>query len=298
MRLARRGKRLGVEKDILDLISRETAGFSKGQRQIAKFIVENYDKAAFMTAGQLGLKVGVSESTVVRFASALHFSGYPDMRKALQEMVRGRMNSLQRIEVGKELLDEENVLKTVLISDMEKLHTTLSEINKKDFDAAVSEIIKARNLYIVGMRSATALAGFMGYYLNLLLDNVRLVSDNAISEIYEQMLHIDEDDLIIGISFPRYSRRTVMALDFAKKRGARIIALTDTANSPFVSIADICLFARSDMVSFLDSLVAPLSLINALIVTVGMKNGKNLEETFGRLEKLWTEHHVYENDES
>lgn len=290
----RREKRASVDRDVLSVISRETSGFSKGQRRIAKYILENYDKAAFMTAGKLGKTVGVSESTVVRFAADLGYGGYPGMRKALQDMIRNRLTSIQRIEVSKAVLSGENVVKAVLSSDMEKLQLTLEEINREDFNAAVEAILGARHVYIVGMRSATALASFMGFYFNLILENVRIVNDTAISEIYEQILRVGPGDVIVGISYPRYSRRTVKALEYAKNRGAKVIAVTDGENSPLVPRADIFLFARSEMVSFLDSLVAPLSLINALIVAIGMHSQESLENTFNSLEQLWSENEVYE----
>ncbi|MEG1404270.1 MAG: MurR/RpiR family transcriptional regulator [Oscillospiraceae bacterium] len=287
-----------MEKDVLAVISNDNTHFSKGQRHIAQYILENYDKAAFMTAGKLGSTVGVSESTVVRFAAELGYDGYPGMRKALQEMIRNRLTSVQRIEVAKELIDDKNVLKAVLTADMEKLQKTLEEIDQVSFDAAVDAIINAKHVYIAGMRSSTALSGFMGYYLNLLRDNVHLLHDTAVSEVYEQILRIGEGDVFIGMSYPRYSARTVKAMRFAKNSGATTISLTDGETSPLVGISDITLFARSDMVSFLDSLVAPLSLVNALIVSIGLRSKDALSETFKRLEVLWLENEVYENTES
>ena len=250
-----------MERDILSLINRENVRYSKGQRMIIKYITENYDKAAFMTAGKLGKTVGVSESTVVRFASELGYDGYPGMRKAMQEMVRNRLTAVQRIEVAKEQIDRDDLLDAVLSADMEKLHSTMEEVNKEDFNRAVEMILNAKNVYIVGMRSSTALANFMGFYLNLLLDNVHLVHDTSVSEVYEQVFRIKEGDVFIGISYPRYSSRTIKAMQFAKSTGAAAIGITDGESSPFVGVADINLFAKSDMVSFLDSLVAPMSLI-------------------------------------
>ena len=286
-----------MDKDVLAVISNASIHFSKGQRMISKYILENYDKAAFMTAGRLGTTVGVSESTVVRFAAELGYDGYPGMRKALQEMIRNRLTSVQRIEVAKELINDENVLKAVLTSDMEKLQKTVDEIDEKSFDAAVDAILGAKHVYIVGMRSSTALAGFMGYYLNLLRDNVHLLHDTAVSEVFEQILRIDKGDVFIAMSYPRYSSRTIKAMRFAKKAGATTISLTDGETSPLSDISDITLFARSDMVSFLDSLIAPLSLINALIVSIGIRKKDSLSETFRRLEAVWTENEVYEHIE-
>lgn len=286
-----------MEKDVLSVISEDGKHFSKGQRLIAKYILENYDKAAFMTAGKLGGTVGVSESTVVRFAAELGYDGYPGMRKALQEMIRNRLTSVQRIEVARELLDDSDILKAVLSSDMDKLQKTVEEIDQNSFDAAVEAILNADHVFIVGMRSSTALSSFMGYYLNLLRDNVHLLNDTAVSEIYEQILRIGSRDVFIGMSYPRYSSRTIKAMRFARKAGATTISLTDGDTSPLVDISDITLFARSDMVSFLDSLVAPLSLINALIVSIGIHKKDSLSETFKRLEVVWSENDVYENTE-
>ncbi|HHU23170.1 MAG TPA: MurR/RpiR family transcriptional regulator [Clostridiales bacterium] len=283
-----------MEKDILTLIMQKSPGFSKGQRRISNYILENYDKAAFMTAGKLGKTVGVSESTVVRFAAELGYDGYPGMRKALQEMIRNRLTSVQRIEVAKELIDDANVLEAVLSSDLDKLQATLDLVCKDSFDAAVEAIFSANHTYVMGMRSSACLASFMGYYLNLLLENVREIHDTSISEVYEQILRIREGDVFIGISYPRYSSRTVKAMEFAKSAGAKVIGITDGKNSPLTDISDICLFAKSDMVSFLDSLVAPLSLINALIVSIGMKSKDSLSDTFNRLEKIWIKYGVYE----
>ncbi|NLH01688.1 MAG: MurR/RpiR family transcriptional regulator [Clostridiales bacterium] len=284
-----------MEKDVLAVIANNNVHYSKGQKRIAKYILENYDKAAFMTAGKLGATVGVSESTVVRFAAELGYDGYPGMRKALQEMVRNRLTSVQRIEVAKELIHDSNVLKAVLSADMEKLQKTIEEIDTKSFDKAVDTIINANHVYIAGMRSSAALSNFMGYYLNLLRDNVHLLHDTAVSEVYEQIIRINEGDVFIAVSYPRYSSRTVKAMRFAKEAGASTISLTDGETSPLVKYSDITLYARSDMVSFLDSLVAPLSLINALIVSIGLRSEDALADTFKRLETVWTENEVYEN---
>lgn len=283
-----------MEKDILSQIKTAIPTFSKGQRLIAQYITENFDKAAFLTAGKLGKNVGVSESTVVRFAAELGYDGYPGMRKALQDVVRNRLTSVQRIEVAKEMIDDRNVLKAVLGTDIDKLQSTLDEVDQDSFDAAVAAILNAKNVYIVGMRSSTSLANFMGFYLNLILSNIRLIHDTSVSEVYEQIFRIGEGDVFIGISYPRYSSRTVKAMQFAKSTGATVIGLTDGPGSPFVELADINLFAKSDMVSFLDSLVAPMSLINALIVSIGIRHSESLSETFRKLEGIWSDYDVYE----
>lgn len=286
-----------MERDILSIMQRESHRFSKGQRSICRYITENYDKAAFMTADKLGQTVGVSESTVVRFATELGFDGYPGMRRAMQEMIRNRLTAVQRIEVANERLGRGNLPQAVLTADMEKLRATLDELNGESFDRAVEMILNARTVYILGMRSSTALASFMGFYLNLLLDNVRIVHDTAASEVYEQVFRISQGDVFIGISFPRYSSRTIRAMQFAKSTGAFAIGLTDGPASPFHGLADIELYAKSDMVSFLDSLVAPMSLINALIVAIGNRRPESLAATFRQLEGIWDAYDVYEKSD-
>ncbi len=280
-------------KDILTLIEENSRRFSKGQRLIAKYITENYDKAAFMTAGRLGQTAGVSESTVVRFATELGYDGYPGMRKAMQEMVRSRLTSVQRIAVAKNALDGSNVLKYVMSSDIDKLQSTMEELDRQSFDAAVNAIENANQLYIVGMRSSAALASFMAFYMNFLISNVRLIHDTTANEVYEQVMHIGPGDVYVGISFPRYSSSSLKAMEFAKSRGALVVALTDNATSPFARIADIQLFAKSDMVSFVDSLVGPMSVINALIVAVATRKQETLAETFDYLETLWSRYEVF-----
>ena len=283
-----------MEYDLLSVLARGSSKFSKGQRVIAKYILNNYDKAAFMTAGKLGRIVGVSESTVVRFAAELGYDGYPSMRKALQEMIRNRLTSVQRIEVAKSMIDDTDLVKSIIGSDMQNLQATLDLLEHDSFNKLVDSIVEAKSIYIVGMRTSTSLATFLGLYLNLLRNNVNVVHDTAASEIYEQIIRISTGDLFIGISFPRYSSHTVDAMQFAKKMGAKTAAITDSSASPLNGIADVCLHAKSDMVSFLDSLVAPMSLINAIIVAVGIRNKERVSETFERLEKIWSEHDVYE----
>ena len=281
-------------QDMMRRLNQSGKRLSKGHRKIAEYIVEHYDKAFFMTASKLGEKVGVSESTVVRFASELGYDGYPSMRKALQEMIRNRLTSVQRIEVAKDMIDDTDIVRSVINSDIQNLQATLEVLEEKSFNACIDAIIEAKNIYIVGMRTSTSLATLLGLYLNLLRNNVNVIHDVGASEIYEQIIRIGEGDLFIGISFPRYSSHTVDAMQFAKKMGAKSIAITDSAASPFEGIADLSLHAKSDMVSFLDSLVAPMSLINAIIVAVGIRNKENVSQTFERLERIWQEHDVYE----
>lgn len=287
-----------MEDNLLDTLAKGSKKFSKGQRAIAKYILSNYDKAAFLTAGKLGEIVGVSESTVVRFATELGYDGYPTMRKALQEMIRNRLTSVQRIEVARSMLDEKDIAKSVITSDMQNLQATLDNLDQVSFDAAIDEIIKAKRVYIVGMRTSTSLASFLGLYLNLLRDGITVVRDTAASETFEQLIRLGEGDLFIGISYPRYSSHTIEAMQFAKKMGAKAIAITDSAASPITDSADICLYAKSDMVSFIDSLVAPLSLINAIIVAVAKKNREDVLKTFENLESIWQEYDVYEKTNS
>ena len=279
--------------DILNLLS-DDRKFSKGQKLISRFIINNYDKAAFMTAGKLAAEVGISESTVVRFASELGFQGYPEMRKAIQDMIHNRLTSVERIEVAKRMIDEREILKSVLSSDVENLHTTLNEIDQEKFDLVVNRILNSENVYIVGMRTSTSLSSFLGSYLKLIRRNVFVVQDTMASEVFEQLIRIGKNDLFIGISFPRYSKHTVDAMTFSKSRGAYTVAITDGKHSPCYDVADVCLFSKSDMVSFLDSLVAPMSLINALIVAVGSRSPDNSLETFKQLEHIWEEYDVYE----
>lgn len=283
--------------DLLNEIRLRQPGFSKGQKRIAEFIAGHYDKAAFMTASKLGSMVGVSESTVVRFASELGFDGYPELQKELLELIRNKLTSVQRIEVSDERLAAGDVLTKVLNSDIEKIRKTLSDVPKEDFNGAVDAISSAKNVYILGVRSASALADFLGFYFGLILDNARLVETSGVSEIYEQIMRISKDDVLVGISFPRYSSRTVRALDFASNRGATVVAITDSSASPLTQYAKYTLLARSDMASFVDSLVAPLSLINALIVAVGLKRRSEVYKTFAELERIWDEYDIYEKPE-
>ncbi|MDR3277533.1 MAG: MurR/RpiR family transcriptional regulator [Oscillospiraceae bacterium] len=283
-----------MDRDILSVIEAAADGFSKGQRSIARYIAENYDKAAFMTAGKLGQVVRVSESTVVRFAQELGYGSYPEMRRAIQDMVRSRLTSVQRIRVAKELLESGDILSHVLSSDIEQIRVTLEETNTADFDEAVDAIVAARSIYIFGLRSSSALANFMGFYFNQLFENVHVVGESAASEMFEQILRISAGDVFIAVSFPRYSRRTLRAMRYARDMGAKVLGVTDNNASPVARLADISLYAKSDMVSFLDTLVAPLSLVNALIVATSVKTGGDLYSTFERLERVWDEYEVYE----
>ena len=283
-----------MAKDILTHIQENMTSFSKGQKLIANFILSSYDKAAFMTACKLGKTVNVSESTVVRFAAELGYDGYPSMQKALQEMIRDKLTLIQRIEVSNDRIGDQDIMSMVMQSDIEKIRLTLEETDRTSFSHAVEAISSARRVYILGVRSASALANFMSFYFTFIFDNVVHVDTTSISEVFEQVMRIGPDDVLIGLSFPRYSKRTVKAMQYAKKQGATVIAITDSDVSPLANIADVSLFAKSDMASFVDSLVAPLSLVNALIVAVSRVKNDQLEATFGKLESIWAEYEVYE----
>ena len=283
-----------MNRDILAVIQENLHTFSKGQKKIANFILESYDKAAFMTASRLGKRVGVSESTVVRFAAELGYDGYPDMQKSLQKMIRNRLTSVQRIEVTNDRLGDQDLLSMVLQSDIEKIRQTLEELDRDAFDRAVDAIVAARKIYIIGVRSSAALASFLYFYCNLIFENVALVSASPSSEIFESLLRVGPGDVVIGVSFPRYSSRTVQAMSFARDRGADTVAITDSEASPLAPICRHTLRARSDMASFVDSLVAPLSLVNALLVAVSQRKNDELARTFQNLEDIWDEYGVYE----
>ena len=272
-------------KDLMKLIQMRFPRLSKGQKLIAEYILKNYDKAAFMTAAKLGVSVGVSESTVVRFAIELGFSGYPKLQKSLQELIKNKLTTVQRLELSSDYITEGHALKGVLKADMEN-------IDYNTFEDVVNNIFAAKRIYIIGLRSSMALAEFLGFYLNIILQNVKTVG-YGISDIFEQMINVGEGDLVIGIGFPRYASRTIDALAFAQDRGARVVAVTDSFLSPLATRADYALIAQSNMASFVDSLVAPLSVINALIIAVGMREKDNISSTFNSLEEIWQEYNVY-----
>lgn len=271
--------------------------FSKGQRRIAAYIMEHYDKAAFMTAAKLGGTVGISESTVVRFATELGFVGYPQLQKAMQEMIRSKLTSVQRIELTSNRIGDNSVLESVLGMDIDKIRTTLEETSKESFQTAVDTILKARKIFIIGVRSCAALATFLHYYFKLIFEEVVLLDTPSEMELYEQMLWITGEDVVIDISFPRYSKRAVKALQIAMDRGATVVAITDSVHSPLAVEGAILLMARSEMASFVDSLVAPLSLLNALIVAVAFQKRQEISDTFEKLEHIWDEYQIYEKIE-
>lgn len=283
--------------DLLNRINNSYSAMSKGQKLLATYITDNYDKAVFLTAAKMGEIVGVSESTVVRFATHLGYKGYPEFQKGLEELVRNKLNSIQRMEVTYGRISQSKILETVLQSDADKIKSTLEKIDQNAFEMAVNTILDAKNIYIVGIRSCAPLASFMAFYFNLMFDNVRLLHTSSSSELFEQMVRIGKDDAIIGISFPRYSMRTLKALEFANNRNAKVITITDSVHSPMNLYSSCNLIADSDMASIVDSLVAPLSVINALIVALCMKKQKEVAGTLTMLEDIWDEYQVYENDE-
>ena len=284
-------------ENLLKKISASYLELSKGQKAIANYITEHYDKAAYMTAAKLAVIVGVSESTVVRFAYELGYDGYPELQKALRELVRTNLRSFQRVEVSDSIIGDKDVLSQVIVDDIEKLRHTLDSIDKKAFDEAVNKIISAKRVYILGVRSSATLAGFMYYNLQMLFDNLTLVQTTSGNEMLEQIMRIDEGDVMFAISFPRYSNRIIKAVEFAGKKGANVIALTDSETSPIARGASQLLLANSDMASFVDSLVAPLSIINAIIVSVAKKKKEELTVRLKNLEEIWDEYDVYDKND-
>ena len=282
--------------DLLVRLNKNYKTLSKGQKQLAAYITENYDRAAFITASKMGRIVGVSESTVVRFAYALGYDGYPELQKSLQELIRNKLTSVQRIQLTG-ALQPNDVLRSVLKSDVSNIRATIDSIDNASFNAAINALLEAKKVYIVGLMSAAPLAQFLAYYLGFVMDNVVMVS-GAMGNIYEDLFRISSEDVCIGISFPRYSNRTIDALDFARGKGATIIAITDSVSSPIAEKAEHALIARSDMAGFADSLVAPLSLINAIIVACSLRRREQVSNTLSQLEGIWGSHGVYVTKES
>ncbi len=283
-----------MNEDILMLLQTKAASFSKGQRLLARYITESYDKAAFMTASRLGKTVGVSESTVVRFAVELGYDGYPEMQKAMQDMVLNRLTSFQRIEVANDRIGNQDVVSMVLQSDIDKLQQTAELLDRTDFQTAVKTILNAKNVYILGARSVAPLASFFGYYLSFMFNNVRIVTSSGASEMFEKLIGVGEGDAVFAISFPRYSAATVKGAQYCRTTGATVIGLTDNRLSPLGQHCDHILLAKSDMVSLVDSLIAPLSVLNALIVALASGREQILAKTFDTLEQVWEEYNVYE----
>lgn len=288
----------GKEFNVIGMIESSIPNMSKGQKAIANFVLLNYERAAHLTAASIGKEAKVSESTVVRFATELGFSGFPTFQKKLREDLKVKLTSVERLNTSAYLSFSENIPKSVLVSDMEKLKLTIETFDSKAFNTAVDMIMTAKRIFILGVRSSAPLASFLGFYFNLIFENVRLVHTTSVSEMFEQILSVKKGDVVIGISFPRYSKRTIKAMKYSKDRGACVIAITDKADNPIAKSAQCSLLAPSDMASFVDSLVAPLSLINALIVDIGMRNRIKIAQTFEKLEKIWDEYGVYDKNDS
>ncbi len=283
-----------MPNDLLRQMEEGMGSFSKGQRRIASYIMEHYEKAAYMTAAKLGETVNVSESTVVRFATELGFEGYPEFQRAMQGIIRNRLTAFQRIEVTNHLIGDGDVVDKILTSDADKIKHTAEELDRDAFDRAVEALLGAKQIYIMGVRSSSHLAGFLDSGLRRMFDNIKVIQSTAGSEVFEQMINIGPEDVLVAISFPRYSKRVVTAVEVAHNAGADVISLTDSYHSPIAGHADQLLTAHTDMASFVDSLVAPLSIINALIVALSLKKQNDLTERLHRLEQIWQEYEVYD----
>lgn len=283
--------------NLISVINVAMPNLSKGHRAIADYMLENYDKAAFMTAARIGQAVGVSESTVVRFATEIGCDGYPGLQKELQEMIRNRLTAAQRIEVTSERIGGSDILQKVIYTDVEAVKNTLESVDRIAFEQAVSAIIGARKIYVMGVRSAAALAQFVGFYFTHIFDNVQNVDTTCTSVVYEHLLRICPEDVFIGLTFSRYSNRTYKAAEFAKRNGARVVVITDSVQAPICRVADYCLVAKGGMASFVDSLVAPLSLVGALIVAVGLQKKEEVSAIYSKLESIWDEHDIYQKGE-
>ena len=283
-----------MKDDILSILEEKGPSFSKGQRRIAGYITDSYDKAAFMTASRLGKTVGVSESTVVRFAVELGFDGYPEMQKAMQEMVMNRLTSVQRIEVANNRIGNQDVLLKVLQADADKIRQTAETVSREHFRLAVEAVLKARRIYILGVRSAAPLANFTGYYMNYMFEDVRVITVSGAGEMFENLVNITPDDVVIAFSFPRYSSATLKAAQYCRGLGATVIGITNSTISPLAQNSDHVLIAKSDMVSLVDSLVAPLSVVNALLVALASAREKEVQKSLETLERVWEEYNIYE----
>ena len=288
-----------MSKSVLQTIRAGMDSFSKGQKRIAAFILDNYDRAAFMTAAKLGETASVSESTVVRFAAQLGYDGYPDMQKALQELIRGRLTSIQRIQVSKDQMTGSDILGSVMQRDMNSIHDVIERLDREEFERVVDKLLNAKHIYILGVRSSSFLAGYLNFYLHLIFKNVTLVQSSAAGEIYEQLVHIGPGDVLVSISFPRYSKMAIHAVEFACRRGGDVVAVTDSPMSPMYKMASASLLASSDMISFVDSMAAPLSLLNALILAVGQQRRDDLSATLAEMEQVWSKYSIFgkEDDE-
>ncbi|MBR6627000.1 MAG: MurR/RpiR family transcriptional regulator [Lachnospiraceae bacterium] len=283
--------------DVLVRIKEGYPKMSKSHKAIAGYILDNYDQAVFMTAAKLGEAVGISESTVVRFASAMGYAGYPQFQKKLEECVRNKLNGVQRIGAKYGKSSQSEIINSVLNADIEKIEDTIQNLDVASFETAVNTLLEADTVYIMGLRSNEPLAAFLHFYLNMIREKVVLINTTSISETFEQMIRIGEKDCFVGISFPRYSMRTLKAMEFANDRNAKVIAVTDSIHSPMNLYSSCNLLARSDMVSIVDSLVAPLSVINALVVALCLRSPEEVRRNLEMLEETWNNYQVYLNDE-
>lgn len=281
-------------QNLLEIIKEKTPKLSKSQKKIAMYILEHYDKSAFMTASKLANEVGISESTVVRFPSELGFSGYPQFQQALRQLIKNKLTTVQRMEITSSKMEEKNILHSVIHSDIEKIKQTLETTDNDVFLKAVDAISNAKKIYIIGARTCSSIASFLGFYLNMISDNVKTIASNSASETFEQIYRVGKDDVVIAISYPRYSVRTMNAVKYAASKGSTIISVTDSPKAPITSYSTYSLIADSDMTNFVDSLVAPLSLCNALVVALVIRNKDKIAKTFSDLETIWVDYEVYE----
>ena len=288
---------MSANKSVLQTIRSGMDTFSKGQKRIAQYILENYDKAAFMTASKLGQTAQVSESTVVRFAAELGYNGYPDMQKALQELIRGKLTSIQRIQVSSDQMSGSDILGSVMQRDMNSIHNVIDRLDRDAFSCAVDKLLGAKHIYILGVRSSSFLAGYLNFYMHLIFKNVTLVQSSAAGEIYEQLAHIGRGDVLVGICFPRYSKMAIHAVEYASRKGGDVVAITDSALSPLYQMASVSLLAPCDMISFVDSMAAPLSLLNALILAVGQQRRDDLSATLADMEQVWSRYSIFGKDD-
>jgi len=281
--------------NLINRIRKNMSNLSKGQKLIATYILAHYEKALYLTAARLGTIVGVSESTVVRFANELGYDGYPKLQEALEELVKSKLTAMQRMEVTTGRIDQKNVFRSVLQTDADQIRYTIDQVDEANFQEAVTKIIEAKTIYILGVRSCAGLASFLSFYFNIIFENVKLVNTNSVSEMFEIIHRVAPEDVVIGISFPRYSKRILKALEFSRSRDATIVAVTDSLLSPLAKLADYPLIGRSEMISFVDSLVAPMSILNALIVAISLRKKDAIAYNLDKLEKVWTEFEVYDD---
>jgi DNA-binding MurR/RpiR family transcriptional regulator len=283
--------------DLINLIKSNYYKFSKGQKQIAQFIIEHYDKAAFMTAAKIGETVDVSESTVVRFASSIGFSGFPELQKSLQVLIKNKLTTVQRIGLDEDASEDTDMLhKRIIRNEINSMRYLLENIDTDALDKATEAILNANKVYILGLRTSSTLANYLGFYLDVILDNVKVLNNSGVNSLYEEIIRVKETDVLIVISFPRYSNNTIEATKFVKEHKAKVIAITDTEASPFHSLSDVSLLAKSNIVSFIDSLVVPMCMLNSLIVNIGMQEKDDILQYYDRLEELWDSHSIYQSD--